>query len=800
MNDNAIKQQFTKAYPVWKTNPTNQWNQFIGFYVDLNFTTKTELQFKIAARSFYRLFINGEMAGHGPAQAAYGFSRVDIYSRTVSGDVRIAIEVAAYNKPDGYSNDITLEPGMLCCEVLTGGQVLAATGWGEGAEFYAKELDYREEMTELLSHCREIAEYYNLDSQSFSWRTRSTSDQGKAPQLLDAEIPVFLERRAPHSEYCRIPFERIVKTVDVIAPEQSDLKPKSGPELFMQARWYQMNPKRLGYLLHAEDDRFFTGQIKKDNGYQIIPGEYPTGIIWDLGVSVVGFPELTVEVTEDTVIDLYHSDLLDVQGKIEENNSVVRFSLAPGNYHLICFEAYLVRYMKVIFRTKGQVYLKDFQMIEYCHPDQRNGDFHCSDEQLNRIFEGAYRTLRQNTMDIFMDCPERERGGWLCDSLWISRAAWMMFGELDVERDFLENFLLTDPDRYQDAFFPEVYPGRHHEIDDPGLRSWSFWLALELCEYYERSGDRAFIDRFRYRIERFVDGAAGYIGEHGLLENLPALFVDWSDSNYHSNLYPISVPTNLLAAFTFESLAELYQRPDWTSLSEGINEALKTEPFMFMSEPVPQSFTDAVSFKDGQLMGGQGITEAGIGLELWPGWYQDPQRQKLLNAFIEHMGTCPAKPTYLQVAKANLFIGLCIRYDVLSKAGAVETMVRELKDIYIPQLLTGPGTLFEGVSSDGICTSRSHGINGHAGVLLMRDVLGIGEPKGLTNTVRIAPHPLEFNWAYGKATCRDGEIIVDWRIDRDEKQFYLSVKVPEGWKAEIEMPKELEGYQIIEKL
>ena len=40
------------------------------------------------------------------------------------------------------------------------------------------------------------------------------------------------------------------------------------------------------------------------------------------------------------------------------------------------------------------------------------------------------------------------------------------------------------------GFFPEVYPGVNGNAGEVGIRNWSFWLALELCDYYEWSGDR----------------------------------------------------------------------------------------------------------------------------------------------------------------------------------------------------------------------------------------------------------------------------------------------------------------------
>ena len=56
--------------------------------------------------------------------------------------------------------------------------------------------------------------------------------------------------------------------------------------------------------------------------------------------------------------------------------------------------------------------------------------------KLNRIYNGARRTLRLSTLDIFMDCPQRERGGWLCDSHFAAQAAWQS-SEISAQRKIL---------------------------------------------------------------------------------------------------------------------------------------------------------------------------------------------------------------------------------------------------------------------------------------------------------------------------------------------------------------------------
>ena len=137
-----------------------------------------------------------------------------------------------------------------------------------------------------------------------------------------------------------------------------------------------------------------------------------------------------------------------------------------------------------------------------------------------------------NTLDIFMDCAERERGGWLCDSLWTARAAWQMLGDVSVEKAFLQNFMLTDPAKYGHAFFPEVFPWHHDSYEEmAGITTWSFWLILEFCEYYRRTGDRELLEQSFPRVEAFIRGTRDFTGESGLLEYMPAVFLDWSQSN-----------------------------------------------------------------------------------------------------------------------------------------------------------------------------------------------------------------------------------------------------------------------------
>ena len=115
-----------------------------------------------------------------------------------------------------------------------------------------------------------------------------------------------------------------------------------------------------------------------------------------------------------------------------------------------------------------------------------------------------------------------------------------------MEKAFLENFLLApygDGVGAANNFFPEVYPASKLP-GAPAITTWSFWLMLELAEYVERSGDLELALTHQKRVEDFVAGSARYIGESGLLQDMPFVFIDWSQSNHPQNTLPISTAAN----------------------------------------------------------------------------------------------------------------------------------------------------------------------------------------------------------------------------------------------------------------
>ncbi len=810
--------QFQRAKAVWIREEAKEYNQFAGFYCRIAREGEWTLHAAVAARSYYRLYLNGEMAASGPARTAKHYARVDELSFAVSGNVDVAIEVAAYAKPGNYSNDCTLEPGMLTAE-LTGdnGEVLAATGDAvaagreegavvpagreegdavaagrEAGSWRCMPLRTRRALVETMSHSRGIVEYYDLDPQSDAWR-RGEGTGWQTPVAVE-ETVTYLKRRVPYPDYHRIPLKRLSEITDIVPSQGGEGGAVLTLARFFNPEWYDMLPEENCFLesLRKEQDAAFTGRLTRERAagrerFCVVPGEGPAALLFEGEASELGFLELSVETERECTLDVINSDHLHFYGSLRSNSYVTRYHLAPGAYHLITFEPKLTRFVKLIFRTEGEVRLSAPCLLDDSYPDDHSCTFSCSDGDLNRIYEAARRTLRLNTLDIFMDCPQRERGGWLCDSQFTAAGAWQLFGDLTVEKDFIENFMLTDADEMWHGFFPEVYPGSKGDPGDPGIANWSFWLMTELKDYYDRSGDTEFIERCRGRVERFVEGLLSLRGESGLIEGLKNQFVDWSLSNRSFCLAPISVPNNCLAVCLLEKMAALYDRADWRTAADqmrGVIEAMDDTTGIFGGGG------DSATFADGKLRRGECPTESGIALELWSGFHGEDAAY--LRRFVNTMGVAPKYRADPNVGKANLFIGQMIRFDVLARMGKIDALLKEWKELYLPQLAEGSGTLFENYAAFSGC----HGFNGATGALMTNHVLGLGAPMQRTKSLRIAPHPCGLRWARGTARCAEGMISFSWSADEETHELTMRLVLPEGWKYELCLPFELSGWRI----
>ena len=242
---------------------------------------------------------------------------------------------------------------------------------------------------------------------------------------------------------------------------------------------------------------------------------------------------LDVDVQSPCEICLIFDEML-IDGDVIPRRSnclnAIKYTLPAGEYRLLSFEPYTVRYLKVCV-LKGSAALRRVYMREIAGVEIARVEFR--DARIQEIFDAAVNTYRQNASDIFMDCPSRERAGWLCDSFFTGRSEYALTGDNRVETNFLENYAYHTnyflPQDCSKGLVPMLYPGSTDFMPDRAwIFNWNLWLIIEIGEYaLLRRGSQALTGALKDTVYAILDAAFGWENEEGLLEDIPAGFL-WS--------------------------------------------------------------------------------------------------------------------------------------------------------------------------------------------------------------------------------------------------------------------------------
>ena len=169
--------------------------------------------------------------------------------------------------------------------------------------------------------------------------------------------------------------------------------------------------------------------------------------ILDFGINQTGFIGAVIRCTEPTEVWFHFDEMLtddDVISKkrmADVNNQVV-YELQPGEYRIESFEPYTFKFLKILV-TQGDCRVEKVYLREFAAPEHPDAAFSSSNEKLNRIYDAAKQTYRQNALDVFMDCPSRERAGWLCDSYFTAIMGKEFTGYSKVAHKFLRELCIA---------------------------------------------------------------------------------------------------------------------------------------------------------------------------------------------------------------------------------------------------------------------------------------------------------------------------------------------------------------------
>ncbi|MBR5280614.1 MAG: hypothetical protein IKU26_06595 [Clostridia bacterium] len=686
---------FTAAKPVWAKDRSREMNVNLLFAGTLPKMPKATLA--ITAACSYVAYLNGAFLCAGPARTAHGFFRVDEISLdghlTKDNNVLEIKSLGAYL--DSYQH--LRQPSFLCAEVVSAGNVVLRTDVAGENIFKCTLITERIQKTHRFSIQRTIAEVYDY-----------TRDAHTPVVLELGEGGTFITRNIPYPDFSVVPAKHVLASGQVIhtdkAPTYVDFVANLPPEF----KAFDFAEFEACSVWDAQKLEFRPNRLERTeydgNPLTFAKDSYA---LFDLGCEKTGMIGLTVTCQEPTTIYALFDEILQEDPANPLNyvrmatTAVVRWHLPAGTHQLLSYEPYSFRYLQLCV-VDGACTVENVHLRNYSFGPIASKTF--QDPALQKIYDAAIETFRQNVVDIYMDCPSRERAGWLCDSYFTSRVERVLTGKSEVERNFLENFLL--PDGFENlpaGMLPMCYPANFR--DGNFIPNWAMWYVLELEEYLARTGDQALIDLAKDRMYALLHYFKGFENEYGLLENLERwVFVEWSKAN--DLVQDVNFPSNFLYAAMKKVMGRLYQ--DDALLREG--EALLETARAWSLSGEGVFFCDNAVRENGKLVLSGECTEVCQYYAFYFGAATPEANPELFRILTEDFGP-QRKQTgaYPEIYFANAFIGNYLRLDLLQRWGMKEKLIEEIKG-YFTFMAERTGTLWE---HDNISASCNHGFASH---------------------------------------------------------------------------------------
>lgn len=700
---------FQTAKPVWLAGLQGEKNITAGFYTCVEDVDCAVL--KVATSGYFRVFVDGAFVHYGPARAAHGFFRVDEIALPLGKGVHhIAIDVICYGV-NSYSTP--LQEAFIIAELCAENRVLAATGDMGFASFRLTE---RVQKVQRYSFQRPCSEAYRLLPESHDWRVgKPAATAVKTPCEIVADktfIPRYLN--APH----------FPKTNALRRESVGTFKTGVTPEKYFRDRSLtQVAPPQTGAMdgfpeneldIHLSDEACemktltLTPSVAPYSGStSLAAGEFE---ILSMPCEKTGLIGLTLSCAQSGTVYLMVDETLRASGDVDPLSmgcvNIFRVDLTQGDAQLLMMEPVSFKYIKIACAT-GAFTISDVHMREVICPQKITASCASDSPELRKVFDAALETFLQNSFDIFMDCPSRERAGWLCDSFFTGRAEHFFTGASVVERNFLENFLLPDSFPVIDkGMLPMCYPSDHY--NGVYIPNWAMWLVLELREYRDRSGDHALVEAFRARISELLAFFKGYENADGLLEKLPRwVFVEWSRAN--DLVQDINFPSNMLYASMLDAAADLYGDTSLREKAARLREVIRARSFN------GQFFTDNEVYRDGVAISSGEITETCQYYAFFTDTATPETYPVLWQTLLRDFGPDRAqRGLHGEIWPANAFIGNFLRLDLLRRYQQFAQLEQESAGYFL-YMAEKTGTLWENVTEHASC---NHGFASYAAVLL----------------------------------------------------------------------------------
>lgn len=646
---------------IW-AGPRDKYNSRIIFKIN---NDKNAQKMILCAADFYQVFADGKLLSYGPERMVAGYTKTrELF---IEGVKTIEVFVSGYNF-GCYACDF--QQPYFAAELVSGNDIVYRS-----EDFVCFEDKGRQTEVSRFTGQRACVECYDFTKKS---RIKLESYSVQSPQILKGA--------EDSADYSQLKLDYVNKGVF------KGFKSIKNPE------WCNREKYR-NHISEFDVEKDFLEKTKK--GYFFTD--------FKLKEEHSGFIKVEIIAKEKTEVFLtFEEILIDGEWNFRRSNcnEVVRLIVDEGTCEYLTVEPYALMFLKVIsdkeIDVKANLITLENKNI--------NGVCVLGNEKFEKVIEAAKSTFRQNAVDIYTDCPGRERAGWLCDSLFLARAERLFTGNNNIERNFLENFILAYTPEVPKKMMPKCMPSEHpvgHYIP-----TFAMWFLVQIYDYYKRTSDVSIVNSAKEKSYDIIEFFDKFVNDDGLLENLEGwVFIEWSACNNVEYVKGVNYPANMLFAYALRLTGELYNDNNLILRSKNMQAKILEQAYN------GEFFIDNSIRIDGCLIRQDShLTETCQYYALFTGLCPN---ELFASKMIKEFGPL-RKDAYPQIERSNMIVGNCLRFFWLIERGENKRVINEcVEHFYSMAKVTG--TLWENNLPTASC---NHGYASVAAVFIISALLG----------------------------------------------------------------------------
>ena len=442
-------------------------------------------------------------------------------------------------------------------------------------------------------------------------------------------------------------------------------------------------------------------------------------------------------------------------------------------FHWNCY-----RYAEIIAESEIEIFYVKSYFI--CSDIVKDGDFTCSEPLYNKLYDAFIRTLRANMhAGMISDCPHREKLPYTGDGQVIAESVIYSLGAENFYNKWLEDLINSQG---KNGFLPYSAPF----LGGGGGYWWSNALAVVSLLVYDYYGDKEALEKSYGAMKDYIAYLnTAHDGDY-IIKRSDASWLLGEWITPETNLVDVKLMNTLAYYFAVSAVLrtalilgdEKEQIKSYEMLSENIKRAIN------------EKFYDRENTVYGKGVQGESVIPCALGIA-------GKNRKKVLKKIISyyqktlHLDTgMIITPFLLQLLTENGYADLC------------HALMTEKAENTYYSMLQGETTLCEtkgkrwnGVKEDEIQSeqvSHCHPVLGEVTAWLHKHVAGLDLSLSYKKKIVFAPKLVfEVKKASAYKKMPSGVASTEYDNSGRLKGFIMKVVVPDGYEAEILLPKSL---------